>query len=158
MSEAVSSTMTGTCKYVLQDLPHLRGGAQMHGAQAMDVPHPDIHTPIIPLQNATPLRGLATIRSTPTGNLTGIDSLIERPATQTRPLVLMRNREGDNPLPTDPTMTLTAEARVPMPNVFHSKSMRTKDKHGNLMIGTCSTPLRVATRIMADFLRETTIS
>lgn len=92
-------------------LPHLMGGAQMRGTPAMDVPHPDIHIPIILLQNAIPLRGLAAIRSTPTGNLMGIGSLIERPATQTRPLAIMRNREGDNSLPTDPTMTLTTEVQ-----------------------------------------------
>lgn len=161
MSEAGSTTVTGTCMCVLKDLPHLMGeaqiGMQIDGAQATDIPPPDTHVPIIP-QNTILLRGLATIKITPVGSLTGTDNLTEILTTQTMPLALMRKREGGNPLPVDPTMTLTAEARVPMPSMFHSKSMGTKAKHDNQRTGTVSIPLRVVTKIMADFHRETAVS
>ncbi len=72
MSEAVCTTVTDTCAYILTDLPHLMGEAQidsqMHGGQAMDIPHPDIRIPTILLQ-------------TRAGNLTGTDSLTEIPPT-----------------------------------------------------------------------------
>lgn len=155
-----SITMTGTS--ALQDLPPHMGGAlrdpQMQGAQAMDAPHPGIHIPITPFQNAIPLRGLTTIRSTPTGNLTGIDSLIESPVTQTRPLALMKDTEGENLLPADHTKTLTVEAQAPMPDMFHSKSRKTKAKHDDLMTGTSSIPRGVVSNSMADFNRETATS
>lgn len=155
-----SITMTGTC--ALQDLlPHMGGALrdpQMQGTQVMDAPHPGIHIPITPLQNAFPLRGLATIRSTPTGNLTGINSLIESPVTQTRPLALMKNTEGENPLPADHTMTLTVGAQAPMPDMFHSRSRRTKAKHDDLMTGTSSIPRGVVSKSVADFNRETATS
>lgn len=81
-------------------------------------PHPDIDTHAIPLQIMVLHMWLVTTRTIAPGNLTGTDSLIEIPTTQTMPLVLMRKREEDKTRPIGPTMILATAAPVPFQTCF----------------------------------------